>query len=168
MILHLVIVRNLERTNTFWDLTWLLKFYGKFDAGSKLWRWLKFNHWRISDHGHSDKHVVEVGEDVLLDGDDGGEEVSEEEEDETAHSHNHVHAHIHANIHAPQKTTRLPNITSPTSIIWKKGELQLEVHNTFRNLQNRKRTYVIWHLTMLSSDFRNLKFPNSFLKTELN
>ena len=37
-----------------------------------------------SKHGHGDEHVVKVGEDVLLDGDDAGEEVSEEDEDEAA------------------------------------------------------------------------------------
>ena len=51
-----------------------------------LWRCLKFTHPKDNaGHGHGDKHVVEVGEDVLLDGDDGGEEVSEEDEDEAAH-----------------------------------------------------------------------------------
>ena len=50
-----------------------------------LWRCLKFTHPKDNaGHGHGDKHVVKVGEDVLLYGDDGGEEVSEEDEDEAA------------------------------------------------------------------------------------
>ena len=50
-----------------------------------LWRCEKFTHPKHNaDHGHGDKHVVKVGEDVLLDGGDGGEEVSEEDEDEAA------------------------------------------------------------------------------------
>ena len=45
---------------------------------------VKFTYGDNTEHGHGDKHVVEVGEDVLLDGDDGGEEVSEEDEEETS------------------------------------------------------------------------------------
>ena len=70
-----------RKASIFLDLTGFLKIYWKFDGGSKLW---KSTHWHNADHGHGDKHVVEVGEDVLLDGDDGGEEVSEEDEDEAA------------------------------------------------------------------------------------
>ena len=44
-----------------------------------MWSWIKFTHRHNAEHGQGDKHVVEVGEDVLLDGDDGGEEVSEED-----------------------------------------------------------------------------------------
>ena len=44
----------------------------------------KLTHRHYAEHGHGDKHIVKVGEDVLLDGDDGGEEVSEEDEDEAA------------------------------------------------------------------------------------
>ena len=44
---------------------------------------IKFHYRHNAEHGHGDKHVVKVGEDVLLDGDDGGEEVSEKDEDET-------------------------------------------------------------------------------------
>ena len=83
-----------------------------------------FTHRHNAEHGHCDKHVVKPGEDVLLDGDNGGEEVSEKDGGEGGDkTHFELKFSLlnlrRRKINPPstrERTTRQPDTTSQASI----------------------------------------------------